>query len=605
MSSKLKPTGFKPAFLRECLDVLSAEPPTIRWRFRPREHFPLGEFGERAFKAWGKSFAGQLIRAGSDGRFRLSLSGRTISGAAVIAEIGVTPIGDRQGMPEGMTDDRFADTRDLAGSGKLAAIVQAALADTRRPINDLMVMGGADPYRLDTKAKHRDAQWFAAQVARFIDPDKNIHQRGVFYACVSAGDLKLPDGTPFTNTEETATFVGEASQFARWLGYVPFERLVDAKNDKPIVRLAASRESPSAQVWANKLEIEELDADALDVWSGLAHFEPRQPNRLVFFGEKTSLFDVLDPLAIELNADLYLMSGQISDTYLYQMAKDAAADGRPLVVFTFSDFDPAGYWDMPTAIGRKLQALRDLMFPELEFTVVHAALGPDQVADLPSSPLKDGESRAAKWKELYGHEQTEIDALATLQPRRLEQIARDAVAPYFDSGLAARVQAARDAWQEIADAEVAEQIDADRLDRLKNRAADALDELRAVNAELDAMADEIVVAEPPDLPEPDMEALEAAQDERRDSVLIDSGMDYVEATDRLRAHSEKVARHKPKPTRRRHQRGFLMRRRSPVRRIARSSEPVSARCWGCLLATGAGTGVALPNGRGYITEAHW
>lgn len=158
MSSKLKPTGFKPAFLSECLDVLSAEPPVIRWRFRPREHFPLGEFGERAFKAWGKSFAGQLIRAGSDGRFRLSLSGRTISGGAVIAEIGVTPIGDRQGMPEGMTDDRFADTREIAGNGKLAAIVQAALAETRRPINDLMVMGAADPYRLDTKAKHRDAQ---------------------------------------------------------------------------------------------------------------------------------------------------------------------------------------------------------------------------------------------------------------------------------------------------------------------------------------------------------------------------------------------------------------------------------------------------------------
>jgi hypothetical protein len=380
---------------------------------------------------------------------------------------------------------------------------------------------------------------------------------------VSAGDLRLPDGTPFTNTEETATFVGEASQFARWLGYVPFERLVDAKNDKPIVRLAASREQPSAHVWGDNLEIGErlcecglpipaLNADSLAVSTGLAHFKPRQPNRLVFFGEKTSLFDVLDPLAEELSADLYLMSGQISDTYLYQMAKDAAADGRPLVVFTFSDFDPAGYWDMPTAIGRKLQALRDLMFPELEFTVVHAALGPDQVADLPSSPLKDGESRAAKWKELYGHEQTEIDALATLQPRRLEQIARDAVAPYFDAGLAERVRAAHADWQEIADAQVAEQIDDDRLEGLKDRARAALTELREVNEELGGMADEIAISEPPELPEPNMEALEAAQDERRDSVLIDSGMDDVEATDRLRAHSEKVARHKPKPMRRRH-----------------------------------------------------
>ena len=82
-----------------------------------------------------------------------------------------------------------------------------------------------------------------------------------------------------------------------------------------------------------------------------------------FFGEKTSLEDVLAPLAIEFNADLYLTGGQISDTLLHGMARDAVADGRPLVVLTFSDFDPAGYWDMPTCIGRKLQALRDLLFP--------------------------------------------------------------------------------------------------------------------------------------------------------------------------------------------------------------------------------------------------
>ena len=158
----------------------------------------------------------------------------------------------------------------------------------------------------------------------------------------------------------------------------------------------------------------------MGVSAGLADFKPRQPNRLVFFGEKTSLDDVLGPLAEELSADLYLTGGQISDTLLHQMAKDAVTDGRPLVVFTFSDFDPAGYWDMPTVIGRKLQALRDLLFPTLEFKVVHAALGPEQVRelDLPSSPLKEGEKRASKWLEIYGSEQTEIDALATLKPRR-------------------------------------------------------------------------------------------------------------------------------------------------------------------------------------------
>ena len=255
--------------------------------------------------------------------------------------------------------------------------------------------------------------------------------------------------------------------------------------------------------------IPQLDADALGVSAGLADFEPRQPYRLVFFGEKTSLEDVLGPLAEEFSADLYLMGGQISDTYLHQMAKDAAADGRPLVVFTFSDCDPAGYWDMPTVIGRKLQALRDLKFPSLEFTVVHAALSPEQASglDLPSSPLKEGEGRAAVWEATYNIAQIEIDALATLQPDELERIAREAIAPYFDTDLAERVRAAYAAWRERASEEIAAQVDEERLDALRVRANAALEELRAVNGELAEIASEVTVSEPPALPEPDMDSV--------------------------------------------------------------------------------------------------
>jgi hypothetical protein len=39
-----------------------------------------------------------------------------------------------------------------------------------------------------------------------------------------------------------------------------------------------------------------------------------------------------------------------------------------------------------------------------------------------------------------------------------------------------------------------------------------------------------------------MEVLEEAQAERRESVLIDSDMDFAEAVDRLHAHSERAAR---------------------------------------------------------------
>lgn len=128
----------------------------------------------------------------------------------------------------------------------------------------------------------------------------------------------------------------------------------------------------------------------------------------------------------------------------------------------------------------------------------------------------------------------------------LERIAREAVAPYFDAGLANRVQLAVNAWYGQTGAEVAGQVDDERIDALKERARDALGELEGVNDDLAEIAEEITAIDPPDLPEADMEALEEAQAERRNSVLIDSGMSFAESVDRLHAHSEMAARRRPK-----------------------------------------------------------
>ena len=180
-----------------------------------------------------------------------------------------------------------------------------------------------------SQAAHR--AMVCPQVERFVAPDRRIHVRGVFYACVSAGDVLKPGGEPFLNIAENEAFISAASRYARWLGYVPFERLVDNKNDEPVVIPAPTSNDPRGR--PTTLDIESLDPDALGVSAGLADFKPRQPYRLAFFGEKTSLEDVLAPLAVELSADLYLTSGHISDTHLHGMAQSAIKDGRPLVVF--------------------------------------------------------------------------------------------------------------------------------------------------------------------------------------------------------------------------------------------------------------------------------
>jgi hypothetical protein len=70
------------------------------------------------------------------------------------------------------------------------------------------------------------------------------------------------------------------------------------------------------------------------------------------FGEKSSLADALSPLAEAYEADLYLPTGEISDTLLHHMASVADRDGRSMAVLCLSDCDPAG-WQMPISIARK------------------------------------------------------------------------------------------------------------------------------------------------------------------------------------------------------------------------------------------------------------
>ena len=97
-------------------------------------------------------------------------------------------------------------------------------------------------------------------------------------------------------------------------------------------------------------------------------FNGVQPYKIVMVGEKSSLEPVLSPIAESYKADLYLPTGCLSDALIYQTAKIGADDGRPMVVFYFSDCDPSG-WNMPAEVGRKLQAFKALEFPDLHFKV--------------------------------------------------------------------------------------------------------------------------------------------------------------------------------------------------------------------------------------------
>jgi hypothetical protein len=349
------------------------------------------------------------------------------------------------------------------------------------------------------------------QLERLWRPSKKAHWRGLHYAIVmSKKKILKPNREVFENTEEDWKWLSEvACKAARWLGYIPFDRVIDRRNSEPIIHRKA-RVMPEAWVTIG-IAVDIPDADDIEPRPGASGFVSRQAYQFVIFGEKGSLEDVLLPLARKYDADLYLPTGEISDTLLYRMAKDAVEDGRPLIVFTVSDCDPAGH-QMPISIARKLQALRDLLFPDLRFEVVPTALTPEQARELglPSTPLKEGEKRASRWKDAFGIEQTEVDALTTPErEHELREIVDRAFDPYFDRTLEARVSAAEDEWLDAAQAAMSEQIDNKLLSNLREQAATRLSKLRKeidrINKRLRLAAADHVTLPEIDVPEPEID----------------------------------------------------------------------------------------------------
>ena len=212
------------------------------------------------------------------------------------------------------------------------------------------------------------------------------------------------------------------------------------------------------------------------------------------------------------------------------------ADGRKLIVFTLTDFDPAG-WQMSVSIGRKLQAFKDLSFPDLEFEVRPIALTGEQARslDLPSTPLKETERRGTKWRAAMGWEQTEINALSTLQPDVLRKIVQEAVAPFFDHTLGLRIRKAKAEWEWRAHKQIQEQLDAEQLSALRadaeRRVSEMCSELDRVKAEIEStMADIRVDIPKPEIPEVDID------DTLQGKPLVASAWPWPDQTKALKAH---------------------------------------------------------------------
>jgi hypothetical protein len=206
---------------------------------------------------------------------------------------------------------------------------------------------------------------------------------------------------------------------------------------------------------------------------------------------------------------------------------------------------------MAVSVSRKLQALRDLLYPELEIALYPVAMTLEQVREysLPSTPLKESERRADRWRQVMGHEQTEIDAMIALYPQELRQIAWDAIEPFYDSTLEERTEEAKEAWQEEAEERMrshsAYQTGLEKLKQAlevlrgssRQTATDAVAAFEAVQQEVAVELARAIPLPEVELPEPDYDASLAPE------PLFTCDDDYVSVTRRLIDHKKLNGEH--------------------------------------------------------------
>jgi hypothetical protein len=422
------------------------------------------------------------------------------------------------------------------GAGPLRQVLESAASGAGCSLRALTVLSSQrDPYRLDTPAGHRDGKWFAQQVERFLGRTARVHLRGLHYRISASADVRMPNGLPYTNTDPDWEWLQEgAAKAGRWLGYVDFSRIVDERNAPPEIYVTESILSPQSFLSSGSgVELPLSLDDALPKFH-LSNFATRQPYRIILFGEKVSLRDILLPIVQEVGGELLLPTGESSDTMVAELAQRASTDGRPAVVLYSSDFDPAGR-QMVVSVARKLQALRDLRNPKLDIQLHPVALTLEQVRrlELPSTPLKDTERRADRWRLVMGHEQTEIDALIALDSDALSEIARDAARPFYDPTLERRTQQAERDWlsqtAELLEAHPTYQQARDQIESALERVREAVEALHAIqDAEQNTLEAEIeppaiVVPEPrPSVPAPE--------------PLFSTEQDYYTASRKLMLH---------------------------------------------------------------------
>lgn len=428
-------------------------------------------------------------------------------------------------------------------------IKELAKIAKQSPESLIALSGKNDPFYAGSPADKRNAEWFANLWNEFgFQGSAGVHVRRLHYRIISNSEkVLMPNGEAYENTDLCWDFISQASKMARYLELVDPEAFVDRRNPVAVSYLPYQNEielSTSRNLWGDLALPSFPDIPDYQLYG----FEGRQPYHLELWAEKSTMNDVLLPLANDFYSVLQTGLGELSISAVLEFIKRVQKDGRPTRVFYISDFDPAGK-SMPVAVARKIEYYLRKYGIDLDVRLYPVVLTEDQVRDygLPRTPIKDTEKRKDKFEARFGADATELDALEAIRPGELDRILRRYLRSYQDRTLEQRVrderQRLRNQLEATRDAVLDEERDDDRddgttfrarasvyeqryallKDEFERRASELNEHISDLWREID---DELQAAKPnvEDYPIPEANLI----DEDEQSAMFSSTRDYLE-----------------------------------------------------------------------------
>jgi hypothetical protein len=468
------------------------------------------------------------------------------------------------------------------------AAIKELAAKLGRPASTLIALtDDRDPFYV-TPARLGSARWFA-RVWAVLDPPAGVHLRRLHYRFVSLpADQRPPklDGSPYENTERDWKIFSAASADARALGLVDAALFTDRRAGEPIfVANDSDRAGDTASVFVFGGETPQAPRESAfgfyyapkeyalpPLGPSIGVIAPRfaEPYALEIWAEKSTMNDVLEPMARRLNVTLIAGVGELSQTHCVWHVNRVLAHHKPTRILYVSDHDPSGD-RMPVSVARKIEYLLRRDGHDLDNRLDPLVLTREQVERyrLPRIPIKDSDKGKRNFEERHAEGAVELDALEALHPGELGRIAEEAIARYRDptrradqenEAIAAQANAdcrriRQDVLTEFAArvAELGEAFEAmrsaiePRQEALAAIAAAAseqsLEHVEAINAETEAfyqraaeLRDRIAETTADRTPDADeFEWVSPTPADEGDDALFDSSRSYLEQIDRYKA----------------------------------------------------------------------